>query len=419
MKKSFIKFIHQPKKVALVSMMIALVIGVFGYIAIHKKPTYHFATAVSGTIEGTSSIVNHLSLGFLSNGRIKTVLVKNGDAVKKDQVLATLDAGNVYGTLSQAEAAYETAKANYDKLVNGATGTDIDIAKTAVHTAEVNLDQTKLSQATLVKNAYANLLNSTPEAVPADSDTVNYTAPSISGIYGGDSGGAITITVFNTGGNSSFTASGLVNTSGLVSTTTPQPIGVSGLYIIFPASYNSNVNNWAINLPNKKAANYLANYNAYQAAVATESQVEATAQATLDQAQARLTQVVTAARPEDVAVAQAAIDNTKGGLEIAQAAYNNTIIKAPEDGTITSVSIAPGQIATPNTSAIELLVASNMKEVNVMIPDTALIKRDDGYYVRKQSGIDVVEQKVTVGTNDGTNVEILSGLAASDKVVIN
>ena len=35
--------------------------------------------------------------------------------------------------------------------------------------------------------------------------------------------------------------------------------------------------------------------------------------------------------------------------------YNNTIITASTDGTITNVSIAEGQIATPNTPVIELL----------------------------------------------------------------
>jgi len=72
------------------------------------------------------------------------------------------------------------------------------------------------------------------------------------------------------------------------------------------------------------------------------------AQATLDQANASLTALVTAARPEDVAAAE-------GAVQIAQAAYENTIITAPTDGTVVSVNISPGQIATPNAPAIEFI----------------------------------------------------------------
>ena len=66
-------------------------------------------------------------------------------------------------------------------------------------------------------------------------------------------------------------------------------------------------------------------------------------------------QKVAGARSEDLEIAQAQVESTKGALEIAQGTYNNTIITAPVDGTITNVSITAGQIATPNTPAIELL----------------------------------------------------------------
>jgi multidrug resistance efflux pump len=67
---------------------------------------------------------------------------------------------------------------------------------------------------------------------------------------------------------------------------------------------------------------------------------------------------VSAARPEDVAVAQAQMDNAKGAVQIAQANLKNTIITAPADGTILSVAITPGQIAIPNAPAIEFISSS-------------------------------------------------------------
>ena len=86
-----------------------------------------------------------------------------------------------------------------------------------------------------------------------------------------------------------------------------------------------------------------------------QSQAVSTAQGLVDSAQAALDQKLAGARLEDLDMARAQVESTKGALQIAQGAYNNTVIVAPVDGKITNVSITAGQIATPNTPAIELL----------------------------------------------------------------
>jgi multidrug efflux pump subunit AcrA (membrane-fusion protein) len=340
MKQHIISLPHHPKRVLIISLIIALAIGTFGYLQINKKvaiPVIKDNSSVDVSNNNPSSPQN-LTLGFLVGGRIKSVSVKTGDIVKKGTVLAELDAGNVKGALIQAQAAYE-------KIINGATGTTIDIAKAAVNTATVNLNEITKQQNVLVDNAYRNLLNSTLEAVPSD-NTQNYQAPTISGNYTLGKEGVINLHFYYSSGGISFTASGLSNGSGIMNGITSQPIGNSGLYIK-STSTQIGTEDWVIEIPNKKASNYLANYNAYQLALQNKNQAIDVAQATLDQANASLAGLVATARPEDVATA-------KGALEIAQAAYNNTIITAPSDGTVTSVTIAEGQIATPNAAAIEL-----------------------------------------------------------------
>jgi len=359
MKKSFISFIHQPKKVILASLIIAIIIGVFGYLNINKVPNLQPIGADSNTESiYNSSSPRDITLGFLSGGRIQSVLVKVGDKVKKGQILSTLDAGNTTGALAQAKAAYDIAEANYQKVINGATGPTIDVAKATVNTAKVNFDQATKQQNTFVSNAYQNLLNSTPEALPTSS-TSDYTAPTISGNYNLGNEGQINISIYYTGGGPRFSTSGLVQGDGPVTATTPQPIGNSGLFIKFPSINNISITDWVISIPNKKAANYLTNYNAYQSALQAQSQALALAQATLDQANASLTALVSAARPEDVATAEAQVENASGALQIAEASYKNTIISAPGDGTITAVYISQGQIAVPNASAIQFLGLSN------------------------------------------------------------
>jgi multidrug efflux pump subunit AcrA (membrane-fusion protein) len=351
---------HHPKRVIVISLIIAIAIGTFGYLQINQKPVNLYSQSKTEIITNKNNSVSanqNLTLGFLSSGRIKTIAVKAGDVVKKGEVLATLDAGNVLGALIQAKAAYSTAEANYKKIINGATGAAIDVAKAAVNTAKVNLEGITNQQNLLVKNAKTNLLNSTLVAKPKDD--LSITPPVISGTYNKDTEGKILISVYQTGNGAYFTISGLVTGEGIANTTNAEPIVDTGLYIQFPKGISYISTAWEISIPNNTAPNYLVNYNAYQTALETKNQAISNAQASLDQANASLAALVTAARPEDVSVAQAQVDNALGAVKIAEAAYNNTIITAPQDGKIVAVSIIPDQIAIANAPAIEFLSANS------------------------------------------------------------
>jgi HlyD family secretion protein len=347
---------HHPKRVIIISLLIALGLGIFGYLKINKTipiPVVEENSGVNTNDNNSPSGSENITLGFLASGRIKTVSVKAGDKVKAGQILATLDAENTEGALAQAKATYQTAVANYQKIINGATSSAIDVAKSAVNSAQVNLDGATKQQNLLAANAYANLLNSTISADSTNSDNSAITPPAITGSFSKNVEGEITLTVNQTGEGGYVNFSGLEAGTTPVSTSIPEAIGNTGLYIEFPSVNPYIGTTWEINIPNKNAPNYLAIYNAYQSALTTKSQVVANAQAALDQANAVLDALVTVARPEDVAMAQAQMNNAEGSVQIAEATYENTIITAPADGTIVSVAIAPGQIATPNAPAIQ------------------------------------------------------------------
>lgn len=421
MKNSVAGFFNKPKQVALTALVIAVAIGAYSYVRINKAPAYTYAAAKAGTITtaGAGSLaMQDLTLGFVTGGKIGKVAVKAGDKVKAGQVLASLDAENVRGALTQAQAAYAAAQANYAKVIAGATGTAIDVAKAAVNAAKVNLDQATAQQAQLVANAHANLLNSTLLAEAVGSPA-SLAAPAVSGTYTGSEEGTLTVTEHQTGsGNSAYyTLSGLATATGTLSPSGPTPLGSTGLSIMFPDSPAYSGLSWTIAIPNTNAPNYLANLNAYKQAQVTETQVLATAKAALDQAQANLTMTATAARPEDVAAAQASVDSARGAVQIAQGAYNNTVITAPGSGTVTAVSITPGQIAVANAPAIELYATSVEKAVAVMVPNSAIVTRNGQSYIEKKTESGIVETAVATGASDAANTEIVSGLAAGDMVV--
>ena len=341
---------HHPKRVIIISLIIALAVGTFGYIKINKK----VATPIIKENTTTNSVTSsNLTLSFLASGRIKSVLVKAGDVVKKDQVLAELDAGNTIGALTQARASYATAQANYQKVINGATGPTIDITKATVNTAKVNLEQVTNQQNTAVTNARRKLYSDGLVAVSED-EARRSIVPTITGNYDGLQEGhyEVFFSDFNDLYNrNEISFIGIEKGRGNKDEL-PQALGTKGLLIAFPeASYQLD-DRWIIDIPNKNGVNYVSNLNAYQLALQNKEQTIAAAQATLDQANANLTSIVTTARPEDVAVAQAQVNSALGSVQIAEAAYKNTVITAPSDGTVTSVAITAGQIAVPNTPAI-------------------------------------------------------------------
>jgi HlyD family secretion protein len=344
---------HHPKRVILISLILALIIGSYSYLKINKKG----GDETIPNPESTTSLLsaNHnLTLGFLSGGRIKSVLVKTSDTVTKGQVLAELDSGNTLGALTQAKASFQIAQNNYLKIINGATGAAVDVAKAAVHSAEVNLEEVTKQQKVLVSNAYQTLLNSSLTATSV-SDNFAYYGPTVSGTYTCGKEGSYILKTYSSSGGLSVNYSGLED-GVLFLTDVPRPLGSCGLFLSSEASkmISSNIE-FKIEIPNKNASNYSANNNAYLLANQNKEQAIALAQATLDQAKASLAAVVTNARPEDVGVARAQMESASGAVQIAQAAYDNTTIKAPADGTVVSVAITPGQIAIPNAPAIEFI----------------------------------------------------------------
>lgn len=305
------------------------------------------------TVLATGQVVSNtdLNLSFNSTGIVKSLKVKVGDNVKAGQVLATLDQGAELAALTSAKGALAGAQARLKRTIEGASNEEIALA-------EITLAQTKLTQETLVNNAYQNLLNSYPQAIPKDGDS-DYTAPIISGTYTLGKEGIINLTSYYSVGGTSFTVTGLTNGSGSSNTIIAQPIGDSGLYITFPNNTNINVTDWIIEIPNKKASNYLTNYNAYQSALAQ-------AKSAIDQSAAQLAIKKAAARGSDIDLANADILSAEGQVQAAGARYNNTIISAPVDGTITSIDIKIGEQAMAQKRAIVLQDISNIYiETNV------------------------------------------------------
>lgn len=364
------------------------------------------------SVRATGQVISNtnLDLSFNKSGVVRSVRVAVGDVVKKGQMLVTLDQGQALATLTQARGALLGAKAKYNKTIEGASNEEIVLAEVAFKNAQNDLTNTKNNQKILVANSYQSFLNSALEVNPVSSINNTQTMPTITGTYTLGKEGVVNITISQSGSNTYFSTSGLFKSSGVANSITAQPMDDSGLFIKFPSSYIYQ-GDLMINIPNVKASTYLTNYNAYKSAIETETSTISSAQSLVDQKQAELNLKKASARTADVDIAQADVLSAEGTLQSAESAYEDTIIRAGADGTITKVDVKYGEIADAGKNIVTL------QDVNNLYIE-ALINESNIAYLKLNQPVDITFD--AFGSNKkftGSIIHIDPSSEANDGVV--
>ena len=138
----------------LIVIAIVLLIGIAGYVWASSRPK---PLVASGTVEARD-----IRVGSKVGGRIEQVLVREGDRVEANQVLATFDDRELKANLDaslanlqklqhgfrpeeveQARAQAAQAKADYDLKKNGARKEDVDAAKADADRAKADAVRTE------------------------------------------------------------------------------------------------------------------------------------------------------------------------------------------------------------------------------------------------------------------------------------
>lgn len=327
MNKIFKKILSKPKSVI---PAFAIIIAVFTFVVYGK-----IGLPPEVSISSDSSLSNpaieagsNISLSFSKNGRLKDLLVKQGDKVKKGQALAHLSAPDAEGAVNQAKGALDLAEAQYASL-------------------NVEYASTKKQQDLIVENAYRTMLSEGLEGVPSEQDS---NTPVISGTYSCGKEGFYVMKPYASGDNDSGFS---VNYSGLETGTMPVKydnavsLGDCGLQIKFTHSSNFKSKTiWTIDVPNKKSASYLGNKNAYDLAVSNREKI--------------LSDFITkiGSGTENNSVAQAQVNAAKGAYEAALGAYQNNVISSPVDGEVAFVDpdLKIGQSVEANKAVISISV---------------------------------------------------------------
>lgn len=263
------------------------------------------APVVRGSIEetitanGTVASSQQATLSFASSGHVVEVLVEEGQAVEEGQILARLDGGTVEDQIARAQAGLDTVEARLAQAELAPSEAELSAAEAALRSAEDTLErlldgpsESDQEAAKLSVEAARNQL----WAAQAQRDA--------------------------TQGN--------------------------------PMSSQAQIDSAEASVLSAEVAVEQALLNQRKLGEpATEAELAA-AESQVAQARSQLEQVLDRPRDEDVAVVQAQVDEAALGLAQAQGSLEDLWIVAPFDGTVLTVAIVEGEIASPGAPAIAI-----------------------------------------------------------------
>lgn len=378
------------KTLLIVGIIIVIATILIVVVRPHKVVPYELAIVQSGPIvervsaSGKVEPPTKMDLHFKNSGQLTSLAVVVGDTVEAGQLLATQDTTQLDAQVQETRSSIDLQRARLDQLIAGASPEEIALAEVALENAKRNYEDVLKAQENLIQTAYTKLLNSTFEARPVADDSDDQ-APTISGTYTLGKEGSIMISSYYSSGGISFRVSGLTTGGGSGNAVVPEPIGDSGLYITFPSSTKIENDDWVIEIPNKKATNYLTNLTAYETALQTKQSALSAAQSLIDQKQAELALKRSELRPADIAVFEAQISQAEATLQKILAQHNDLVLYAPSHGVVTDVigeigeTIRPEQSVVSLSSGDTLQVRLNVVEdsiVNVRVGQKATITFD-------------------------------------------
>lgn len=431
MRKFFTK-----KRIIWTIILLLIAAGVW-YFATKPKDVSNIQTAVVArqnleqSVLTTGQVVSEtdLELSFQTGGMVAQVSVETGDQVKAGDILAVLSQSNARAALTSANGQLAQARANYNKVLAGATAEQINVSQKAVDSAKVAYDNAvsqlanvEASTATAISQAQTTLDDLKSPTTTADNKrsaivvTIANQLVSVKsnldkekqilddenlkGSFGAtDSTSLINFKNANSQvqalldkANASLAVAQSYKSDFNISQALNDALAalnqdVQSLNYCYTALQNSVVSskfsqtqmdsykatisaalsgensgitaikssNQALTDALTAATNAVANtkLSATSQITTAKNQINS-AKASWQQAEATLAQQKAKAQPADIEVARAQLLSAQGSVEAAQSAFDNTILKAPADGTITKIDTKVGQQAIAMQSVVVL-----------------------------------------------------------------
>jgi multidrug resistance efflux pump len=293
-----------------IAVIALLVLGYFGTRLWIARQPYEW----SGTVEART-----ISVGSRAGGRIKEVLVKEGERVKAGQVLLILEPSDLLAQKLIAEGQLTQAAANLEKLERGSRPEEIEQARARAQSALAALQESHAGarrEQIMAAEARLSAAEVTVNKAKLDGDRFHQLLKR---------GAASQADVDNT-----------------------------------DAQLNASI---AQRDALKQALDELKN------GVRIEELKQAEARAKEAQASAKL--VEAGARVEDIQAAKGQLDAAKGKLDQILVLIDELAVRAPKDAVVESLDLRPGDIVSPNATCAVLLEEDQLY-VRIYVPETRI-----------------------------------------------
>ena len=293
---------------------LAIVVVAIAWYAIHRYRQAHAPYEWSGTVEART-----VQLGSRAGGRVKEVLVKEGDHVAAGQALVALEPGDWLAQLEQAKGQLGQAEANLDKLKAGSRPEEIAAAKARADTAQAALNETRAgTRPEEIEAAKARLASQDAAVAKAKKDAERQHKLSAAGAAIGAEVDAADIALQSAIAQREALAAQLAE-----------------------AEHGSR----------------------------REEKEQAAARAEEQRANAKLT--TAGSRVEDIRAAEAQVVAARGKVEQVQAMVDELAIKALRPARVEALELRPGDIVAPNATAATLLEDGQLF-VRIYVPETQI-----------------------------------------------
>jgi RND family efflux transporter MFP subunit len=357
-------------------IIILIIIGYYVVKSVFKSPTDGLVIekiqkgSVLQEVSETGSIraTEDISLGFKSIGRISEINVSVGENVKKGDVLAKLDLSQTSAQLQSAKAALDSAKTEYDKLVNGLTQEDIKTYQNAVTSAKDDLQGVYNSSRNTLNNAYTKIYNSYTTVVSLQNDyfgpmdqsgikvlnsrnDINTNMQDIKKYLDGDIDIALS--------RMTIALDNIYNDLKIVR----EQCDEGAYYSTVSAAYKTTIDTQKeyINTASTSITTSQQDVNSYKIA--------------LQKAEDNLALKTANARPEDIDIYKASISQAQANVDALQSQLNDNYLASPINGKITDINMKRGQIVSPSQSVIDLLSTEPFQiKVNIYEQDIVNVK---------------------------------------------
>ncbi len=362
--------------------------GLVGLIAIGSIAYYVMGSqvpspATSGTLASTTASIvgngvvepsQNPDLAFESGGRVTRVSVAVGNTVAQGQVLASIDSATLSAQREQAQAALRAQQANLAQMQAGPRQVDITAKQTAVSQAQLSLANMYANAPQTLQAAYGSAF----AGVSSNSDTLfsnpNTSNPTLNFITSNSQAqnDAVSARIsLNTELKSlSQEASSLGTSPDVVEAEIPRALA----HLTVVRNYSTTLLtalSQAIPTTQFPAASVSAaitsvtalqtSINSLISSLQANVQQLASAKLSVQSAQDALNQTLAGSTKEQLDAQQAQVEAAQANVAAIDAQISKTIIRAPFAGSVSSVRVKVGDIASADVPAISLSPSSALQ----------------------------------------------------------